>query len=808
MNTNKQFDSYFMATFNSILKSYNSALEKLNEVSNGKDISSEYGICNCCYKMRYITPSNISEFVSNLIKGLSTNMFKDISDIDLFCSASAKRFMEENNCIPFEMSSLMDKRHRYINPKSYTLQDLILITENDVCDVAAYSKGEMLKRLKLMNPDIEKMNKMYFSANIKKIVNSLPSLLFSKKCVPYIRDNELYDIAIDAIQQFILFACAINSITVLNMLGYSSPSTKYSFKRENEDIVTECCFLKTNDYMIRNNLPINCNIKNIVLQDISTDLRDVRAAINFIMRDSRSPIFVLVNKYRNNDNDPDNEVKNRNFRQKVFSYVEIIKNMIIQDSICYHPDLSFNMNRPDKFMINEKTSGWLDSIAYGNNYLDCNYRRDAMGNNRSNPIHNTLDTIYRIFSGCKLKTNNEISDNICLVSEVMLRLCRNYDISENVNFDMLKEILVVLGEIMTRDILHLYYNNTRVFPFDMVDKCYCSNVILESFVMEDGENSQTQSSVTANNNTSTQARNANSKPAVTFTDKNNTNIKPTIQQKLSSIIRQFNNWVRNNMAKFSSKFNENHKKEVEWINKNVKLNKDIEEAIKSGAFNPVLTNYKRFKIPAQQLMVSNIATEVQKNINPERIKDFDIDKFIASLGPADTTVRNKYLNEKDETKKAQIFSNYVLYSSVTPPQPINGKMTADMWKELYTDLIGTGVMLDKITKSNSDDLAKASEILSKESQKFEIAIASAKDDETKKKLTENSKRIDELYKAVQTASKIYKTAMLNILSEKFYSVNYTLYRDIVTGYKQQNSGAGIGTSNVQNPVQNTQNSNN
>ena len=41
----------------------------------------------------------------------------------------------------------------------------------------------------------------------------------------------------------------------------------------------------------------------------------------------------------------------------------------------------------------ETNVDWLDTIAFGNNYLDGNYRRDAVGNNKVNPITNTLDMI-------------------------------------------------------------------------------------------------------------------------------------------------------------------------------------------------------------------------------------------------------------------------------------------------------------------------------------------------------------------------------------------------------------------------------
>src|SRR5574344_1746890 len=89
-----EVDSSFKETYNALIDVYSKALDRLNRISSGKEIKSEYGVCNCCYKLRYITPKDVSTYVSHLVKGFEEMLFNNsIQDIEMFTVASVKRFI-------------------------------------------------------------------------------------------------------------------------------------------------------------------------------------------------------------------------------------------------------------------------------------------------------------------------------------------------------------------------------------------------------------------------------------------------------------------------------------------------------------------------------------------------------------------------------------------------------------------------------------------------------------------------------------------------------------------------------------------
>ena len=82
--------------------------QDLNKVKSLIDKDAHHGVCNCSYKMRYITPENVSTFISNIEKAMANKLLKPkMGDCDLFAVSSVKKFLEGNGCVPFDAFSLM-----------------------------------------------------------------------------------------------------------------------------------------------------------------------------------------------------------------------------------------------------------------------------------------------------------------------------------------------------------------------------------------------------------------------------------------------------------------------------------------------------------------------------------------------------------------------------------------------------------------------------------------------------------------------------------------------------------------------------
>jgi len=792
-----EFDKSFKRRFDALIGLYSNALNDLNTIIKGKNITSDYGVCNCSYKLRYVTPKDVSAYISNLIKGIRSGLFHNrVSDIEMFTVASVKRFLEDNECDPFETSSAVDNSNRYVNPSEYTLNDLAFLCENDIGNVAVYSKGEMLKRLQLMSEDVKKLNDLHFAANMKKIVSSLPDVL--EKGDNYLVENRSSSIVFRKfLEEFLLLICTMNTITILQMTGYGKPAVDYSTKTKNDnpqDVVTECCLCKTNDYMIRNNLPFNCNMRDVVLQDVTPDFRDIHDALHFIMKDPRSPISILVNKYASKEADVNAD------SWMVGQMFLGCKHDMCDDDVFDKAtgERLIGTKHPHDVAGFKTSVTWLDNIAFGNNYLDGNYRRDGVGHHKRHPITNTLDTLYKVYGGCDLKSNEDLANNIVRVACLMRSIINEQRNGEPIeNYDITKDILAVLGEIFTRNMLRLYYNNTRVFVYsdDIPGTGDPGLLYCEGFIMEDSQPTPTNNAAATNNN----AQNGGTKtaaPGVTFTNQSGQNVKANMKTKTSILVNSFIQWVRNTMSKFFENFNKNHAKEIEYIKNNAALHEEIGKAIQSGQFNPNVTNFPDFKIPADKLSGMKVAETVKKYSDIQKMPKFDNDAFIFDCFVKDDTLIKSLKQTPDVAKRGEIWSNYVLYSSPTQPQLYTGKMSPDQWKNLCKDLTDTLVLVKQVTEKMSSDLASASDDVKSQIQKYETAQGQDSS------ITAKKERMDAINSCIQTITKTYETAALNTLISKFYNSNYKIYSAIITNYKQQKANPQPATQPNQQQQQN------
>lgn len=772
------FSDSFNRSFDALIDVYADSLAALNKVATGKALKSEYGVCSCTYKLRYVTPNDVSTYVSNLIKGLEKGLFHDrIGDVELFTVASVKRFIEDNKCPAFETSSVLDDSHNYVNPKEYTLNDLAHICENDIGEVALYSRGEMLKRIEYAKDDIKKLNDIHFTANMKKIVKALPDVL--KKSGTMIMDNGSYRLTFGTfLEEFLLFVCTLNTIAVLQLVGYLKPSVDYTIKKKDEnsnDLVTECCLVNTTTYMIRNRIPFNCNMRDIVLQDVTPTFKDTHDALHFIMKDPRSPISILVDKYADKDVTP----YDSSFIAKMFvgmehniDHAEYFK----RDS--ERADATPREN--DCFVTNVD---WLDTIAFGNNYLDGNYRRDAMGNNKVHPITNALDMLYRVYGGCTLKTNKDLANNIIRVAGAMKNIIRNYGDGNPIeNYDLTKDILTLLGEIITRNMLRLYYNNTRVFTYEdnMPDAAAPGFVCMESFVME------------ADGNTNGANNTQGNKSGVTFTNaqgrqltggSNNNKQTGAIANTINKLI----DWIKNQLAKYSTNFDKKYKQYIDEVKKNKQINDAIGKAIGDGTFVPNLTNIPMYGIDtkdASRFTKGMSKGDVTNLLNPSNEFNATTESF-RLLGIDNNTAaeiqKTVNANTTNDPKNAgsqltEAIVNYFLTGTTKPIENYSGKMGQNEWTKLVTDLENCTEFVKQASEGLAKSVNEAGEAVKEKTMEAQQSNNEAL-----------SKRCAEVQKMVETVSSVYDRQILISIGSKFFASRYSLYRDIVIGYKQQNN---------------------
>ena len=793
------FDTSFKSSFDGLMKAYSDALSKLNSVVSGKDLKSEYGVCCCSYKLRYVTPNDMSTYISNLVKGLETGLFEDrINDIELFTVASVKRFVEDNGCPTFESSAALDSAHNYVNPSECTLHDLACICENDIGHVAVYSRGEMLKRLEFIKDDVKKMNEMHFAANMKKIVAALPSVL--EKSSSGLLCNKGYSMTLRTfIEEFILFVSTLNTIAVLQLIAYAKPSVSYTTKQKEEnsqDLVTECCLANTTSYMIRSNLPFNCNMRDVVLQDVTPDFKDVHDAMHFIMKDPRSPISILVNKFASKEDIQSGEYM-------IGQMFTGLKHFNCHPEHYYNKATGCETNDPRETDNFETTVDWLDTIAFGNNYLDDNFRRDGVGNNAKHPISNTLDMIYRIFCGCDLKTNEDIANNLVRVCGTMRSIIHSYKNGEPIeNYDLTKNILVVLGEIFTRNMLRLYYNNTHVMVYDddMSDTMIPGFICTESYVMEaDTPTDQTNNANTGNNNGGQNGQSDSG--TVTFTNaqgqqlNNNNNSGNSASNIISKII----DWIKNQLSKFGVNFAKKYKSFANDVAKNKETNDAIKKAIQDGSFIPNLTNMPKYQFDKKRhIGLDKAGIEKLFDLNQE-YKGIDeawkiLNVYDAIKNDVASQSQGSNNNNSENPNGYEMIENYFLYGK-TKPETITGKMTPELWDEICNDLTNCIGFVENANNGFTKTITDASDVVK------------AKAEEANKNNNEALKtRCNEITKSIQVLTGFGKNKgicqkIIEAYGTKFFNDRYKLYRKIFLTYKQQTNNAQQNQQTTQNQAQ-------
>jgi hypothetical protein len=571
-------------------KAYDRVFKELTSIANGKiTFPEEYGVVNNLYKFRYITPGDISTFVSNLIKVLKNQMIHPhINDMEKFAVSSVKQFMIDHECVPIEHSSIYGL-YNYTTD-NMTLRDLLVLCENDFYHRTVVSKFEMEQRVKVMKKDYQKMADMHFTSAMQKIIENLPKLITQTEFnnLNYVEQKAIQTY----IEEFILFATMMNTVIMSNMIFFCVPKSTYDTKlmtkktnydtnnlldgdldedTDDESVVTEskqeayteCCLLKTNTIQRVEKIPFDINMRNIVLQDMHPHFKDTKAAIEYITHDHRSPISQMLYRYGHQS-----ETLNG-----LDGYM--ICKMFVNDPCARCQSFDEYANKLHGVDFHTDVC-WLDRIAFGNNFLDGNYREDALGNEHKHPIKQTLSTLYQMFGETKLKTKEELANHIIKVAHVMTSIIDMWGSSGIYNWELVRDILAVLGEIMTRSIIKLYDNERALIVSDNMD-----NVDSPGYMYTESAS-----------------------PSVKLGDNVTKNkIKSTLGKIylfIKRLLHKFTTWVHSILSKMGFSFSKNHKLEVERVYKNKVINKEIEQALSNGSFKPNVENWPNYKLKLVQ----------------------------------------------------------------------------------------------------------------------------------------------------------------------------------------------------------------
>ncbi len=978
-----EFSSEFSTSFDKSIISYDDALDHLQSVVNGKDFD-EYGICNCCYNLRYITPNDISEYISNLIKAVSMKLIEcNVADLEKFSVEMAKQFIAKNSGLPVERDNIFAKG-TYSDPRTDTLMDLLVQTENTFFDRCVYSKFEMQKRASDIKSDYEKINSMHFGASMKAVVKALPGVI--EKAMKDTPGASFVccdcNLAMTYIETFILFACGLNTCMLSQMIGYCEPmttylrkdrpvitqesvstrgnkpvyvvlvsgtnivsktikkfthskwshaaisfdpsleylysytfatteyapssqglrresikllnniggevcvygfyapnktvkdmkeaidsriksgSTKYDLgllvkkifndnaeenadnnkkicssfvnsiikefvgkisdknspspddmskaletmnshefvklyegpcmtydqaavttrlkkfakdaetKRAFTEYYSEFCLTKTNDINIRSRIPFDFNMRNIVLQDCTPNFKDTKSALHFMMKDSRSPIHALL------INDAsDLKMPNRTQCCGTLQLFEPYFRPPIHDG-----PLGFEYDRAG-FITDVN---WLDKIAYGNNFLDGNYRKDAVGNENRHPIYQTLCVLHKMYCGCGLKTNEDLADNIIRIAGLM-----NVIINEQpwtcYNKDLVKDILAVLGECFTRNVIKLYNNHCTIITYsdDMDDTMIPGYTYCEAFVYMEAE----------------QAGEKPAPPTVTFADSNgktmNTAPKTGALNKLTTAMRQFGEWIQKKLANIPALFQKINGAKAAYVTQHQKLNDQIFQAITNHQFNPQFKNFPLYKIPLKDIVSKSAAVQqILDDYARDPNKEINVTEIKAAIYPGSNDIAKWIAELNDETKETDAIRNYVLFSDTTPDQHIKsytGPLAPNVWKDMVGDLTNAQRLVDEAGKAMTQSLQNGMKVLEKIRKNEESAAQKAQNvhQEADGVKSTASANCDTLFKIFQQVSKTYQINVMNAITNTFFNTYYQAYKQIVDAFQTQTKNAAV-----------------
>lgn len=570
---------------------------------------------------------------------------------------------------------------------------------------------------------------------------------------------------------------------MLKKMGKDKSTKKF------DNLVTECCcgFLKSNDYIITNKIPFNCNMRDIVLQDMHPTFKDTISALKFIMNDERSPVHQLVIQYFTEpieDYDPDLVVK---------MFLGCCHKDLI-DPMIGLPDMGTYEKLKNTAASMNTDVNWLDKITYGNMFYDGNYRRDALGNNKVRPIMNSFETIYKMFGGCDNATDNTcLANNMIRISRIMKAIICKYEEGCICDWELCRDILSVFGEIFTRNMLRLYYNNSsRVLTSDqMEDAMGPGYMFAEGYVLEAGE---------FTHNKQDGDRSAGNMAKV----------------GLRKILEAMAKWVRETLSTFMPNFfKNNYQKQCEWFNKNgeAKYN-EVMNGAENGYKLPTKKTFYRFKvscapekIKADEILRTYL-NDNSKDLNDEKVQQ-EIKEKLMDMFNDQQIAKNLSVLKGEQLQKS--FINAILYCEPVEDDKLSeGVKTlenhqieiaefTDVYKRLVFLCKNNGFDLTKDFQTMSNSLAKGLEELKNNTTEGQVGGNQGNQNNGQQQNNNadaKNKRIEVLNNIVSEISKNCYVAAENAIVKKLFPETYNTFKGVVDDYEtMKNNGTSANNNN-------------
>lgn len=768
-NTKFTFDKSFMKLFSTM----NDALDNMiDEIRKFKVSDHEYGVCNTSYKFRFITPQNVSHYIDMLATAFANKFVETPGDIERFSVETAKRILSENGCDAFTPAAPLSYTEK---PMTYvTLSDILADINMDCFNKSCYSQFDMCQRQTEVLKDLEKLSSFKMYTGMKNLVNGIPTVMQASNVINSLKDD-VCDIIRESIEEFILFAFSVNIVTVNQMKEYLIPSQTYLTKNDDthDTIVTECCILKTISTDLKLNLPFSINIRNIALSDNSKGFADVKNAVKYITTNPASPVFELLNRFTTEETREEMSKES----SKVYSIIDrIFKYNYKTTSQCPEMIKQEVLNAPNPNVQ------WLDKIANGNQYIDASYRRDKpfTGNVTQSPLTNSLDMLYKVFNGCgcDLTTSEELSLNIIKVSQAICMTAEKYEDVDELN--IVRDVLALLGEILTRDIIMLINNETTVIDYSSMNVpnagtpgyMYAEsfleafNEYEESYYMEADENTNSGNT----NSAPTPNEAAKKKVTVSYTNKNDET------KKISARFAKFLNWCRRVLSTIFKKFNKDHKNEIDHVNNHKERDAKIKEALDNGSFKINVNNF-----PMYEVKLDTAIPKITEHVNKWLVeKDFNAKEFEAGLYPGTEEQQKSIANAANTKAKMETVTNVLLHGQVTAVQPYSGQVDGKMWESIIKDILDTPKLVETYSTRLSEDLNNANTIINQAASKQ--LPENVENQNTEDAIKHNNAVA--MQKIMTDLSDVLATRTVNAIIKDFYPVIYNTYCDIVKAYKR------------------------
>ena len=215
-----------------------------------------------------------------------------------------------------------------------------------------------------------------------------------------------------------------------------------------------------------------------------------------------------------------------------------------------------------------------------------------LGNQNRTPITNMLDILWKMYNPCECNSSPECVERILDVSDVMMSIIQSYNGHGYLdNYQLFKDVLALLGEILTRLILKLYANNTQIIRCgDDMDNTggpgYMYSESFQFFIEADENNANASKGVTQGATVQVDGK------SVSSANNKLANAKASVAAWISKFI----NWVRKTLKMVPTAWLQRHQADLKEFNENEELNKEIENAISDSSFQPSLVGYHEYKI--------------------------------------------------------------------------------------------------------------------------------------------------------------------------------------------------------------------